>query len=195
MMGKMARGKNMALFSPSKGSLNRLGKVIGIIILTIFLSTALANVACWDKNDMRNGRQEKPVPHPVHKIFLQEVYPYDANKHILWTGIFKVDTERRIETFVVESIEANDQSGQNCSFAGVSIEKAKGGVSIALGTRVEPGKTEKVIIKTRIVLNGDAIDVTCGFRKRTIAERKAMNPDQEWTYLDNPKEVKVTEIR
>jgi len=182
----------MVIQSLFKSCLPGLRTFLGVILF-ILLPLALATIACGGKNNVQSGSQKNPATNPAHKIFLQQVYPYEASRRTLWTEIFKVDPERRVDFVALEYIEAIDQSGQDRSFGGITIEKAKGGISITLGTRIVPEKTEKIIVKAKLILNDDVIDVTCGYRKRTAAERKALNSDEEWTYLDSPKEVRVSE--
>lgn len=161
-------------------------KLIGCVVVAVLLFIGtIATLSCGWSNEGKNMNR---------RIRVREIYPYDPNTSILRTTIsifFPDMAEARIMDFEIQNIEATDQRGQVCPFAGVWTGVVKGGLDIELRNKIDPEKAEKVTVRAHLVLNRDIIEVTCGFRKRTAAERAALNYNWEWTYLEGAEEPKA----
>ena len=134
---------------------------------------------------------------PRRAIALQRVVQYDsrtlsANIKVAWLeSIHKM----RISRFRLEGLDAVDQDGRACEFGNTGIHIGKGGLYVHVATKLPEDGAERIIIQGRFVLNDDLIEFTAGFRKRTDAERAALNQTWEWTSVDDPWELKVSRIR
>jgi hypothetical protein len=110
-------------------------------------------------------------------------------------GILRVDIGVNgylINFFRVDRLEATDQDGRACPFAGASVQIIKGGTHVIIRVKADQARADKVIIRARIMLNDKTADVVVGLRRRTIEERW-VNPDWEWTHMEEPRSLTVSE--
>jgi hypothetical protein len=165
----------------------------GIVAVGLSL-TALTAIGCVGDGNFGGKGQEGQAVEPVHAVRLSQVYPYYAKGHCLTTHIVDRDS-KRVDRFAVLDFDAKDQNGRACPFESTWVGWIKGGVGASVSCRIDPEVAEKVFVKARIRINKSLITVACGYRKRTAAERSAMNSDQEWTYLDGSQDVQVSSER
>lgn len=116
--------------------------------------------------------------------------PYDAESRSISTNIH-VSQSGSINDFSILSYDAKDQLGNDCPLTYVHVGYIKGGVSIGIGTQVDNARADRVVIKIKIEFNGRQIDVVREYKKRTQAQRNALNPKDEWACVKEADIVKV----
>ena len=162
--------------------MNSVAFVIEILFTTMVFS------GCVERDNIMG--QKNASTNVAQEAYLDQIRPYDSKECTLKTSIgFR--NMKEILAVGVHHYDARDQDGRSCLLDSVSTCIIKGGVRVTMFCKIDSNKANKVIVKAVIYFNDTKTIVTCGYRKRTEAERNTVNYNVEWTYIEELEKIET----